>query len=1055
MPIPAAVIAILQSVAGTLISKAPLAVQEKLSAKKSLENDLESAWSGARQAILDEKIPFDAFIRQEELSEVVFKHALDPYWLISPDENEIQLAVRTHWLEDTRAGQAAGRFVEHFVTAWKHTGSFATCAQSFEQIKGNDLLREIHVAIENLSAKDFSFKAASIPPPEESLLIEYCRRLAIRPAAQPVATRSVTEKPLSKATGAPPKPFPLEQAFADHRRMVLLGEGGLGKTMALRQRELTLAAKYAAGGGSPAPVYVRLADYDGGDIEALLAVQVNRALTGSGLRLSQTDEESVRALRAWLDAQPDRVEILLDGLNEVPETYAAKFRPSLDAFLGHPQRVIFTSRDQYADPLPGQLIPEFLLQPLQPAEVNDLLSKRLGSQSAPVLVRLSSDEKLAALCRNPFMLELVTGLVQSGSGTLPENRALLIRASVAEAVRALRAEGKLTGAAARSGVVEEFLAALGWKMLRAGRVSARYSSVEPWNLRPPGSRFDLEAVLSAASALRHLASAGNQSAPVEFRHPLLRDYFGAERIAALLEEGNDLDVATDKQYNAPDWSEAVKMAAGLRGPKSADLVQWLAAQGCLDLAFDCWAESEARNQPAATAQLAAALRARVNPSNIEYADGIVIHLGVLRDPLAVPLIVEFLERHASGAHYEAIPALEQIRSDDALAALVAALEKDEETKREAADALRRIGMDSVPALLRSSSGAAETLLYELARTAVAPLTHALNDSDVGVRARAVRALGKSGDQKSARRISELLDTDQTRVRVEAPRALNQLGDLLAIPALLRALNPGTAAGATSPEASPESDAAANNAVRFEAALALWERNWEPAAARAVLLELYESMGIYDWRKADILEALMLRPDQQIFDLVLAACEDGNDRVRRTALQLLEHVPGSIDHLLVKGLLDSVRSVQSIAAACLLERHGEGAMRWIRQAFEESPSGQEHILDLIDHRYGEGGRKFLVQVLESGSSEAVRATAAKSLSQFQHPDVATALRKVLLNTDPAREPWLTSEVIWSLQGSTDPAVSGRVRRLAEDSTIDEKLRERARYILHRQRKRADA
>ena len=277
----------------------------------------------------------------------------------------------------------------------------------------------------------------------------------------------------------------------------------------------------------------------------------------------------------------------------------------------------------------------------------------------------------------------------------------------------------------------------------------------------------------------------------------------------------------------------MKMAAGLRGPKSAGLVQWLSAQGSLDSAFDCWAESEARNDVAASANLAAALRAWVNPSNIEFADGIVIKLGELRDPLAVPLIVEFLERRGSGAHYEAIPALEQIRTDDALAALVAALEKDEETKREAADALRRIGADSVPALLRASSGAAETVLYELARTAVAPLTRALNDSDAGVRARAVRTLGKSGDQKSALRIGELLDTDEPRVRVEAARALNQLGDPLAIPALLRALNPGSAA---------------NNAVRFEAALALWERNWEPAAARGAL-ELFQSMGKHAWWKS--------------------------------------------------------------------------------------------------------------------------------------------------------------------------------------------------------------
>ena len=1050
MPIEATVFAILQSVVGTLIAKAPPALHEKLSAKNSLENDLESAWSDARNSILAESIPIDAFIKQDELSEVVFKHALDPYWLISPDANQIQLAVRTSWLGNPRAEQAAARFVDHFVKSWRHTGSFTTCAQSFEQIKGNDLLREIHDDIENLSAKDFSFKAAPIPPPQQALLIEYCRRLANRPAGQPVAARSVTEKRRSKATGAPPKPFPLEQAFADHGRMILLGEGGLGKTIALRQRERTLAAKYAPAGGSPVPVYVRLADYDGSDIEPLLAAQVNHILTGSGLRLSVTDEESVSAVRAWLDAQPHSVEILLDGLNEVPETQAAKIGPSLDAFLGHPQRVIFTSRDHHADPPPVQSLPAFLLEPLQPAEISDLLSKKPGGAS--VLGRLSADEKLAALCSNPFMLELVTGLVQSGSGTLPENRALLIRESVAEAVRALGSQVKLTGAAARSGVVEDFLAALGWKMLRAGRVSARYSSVESWNL--PVSGLGLDAVLSAASALRHLASAGNQGAPIEFRHPLLRDYFGAERIAALLDEGNDLDVATDKQYNAPDWSEAVKMAAGLRGPKSADLVQWLAAQGSLDLAFDCWAESEARNHPAVTAQLAASLRALVNPSNIEYADGIVIQLGELRDPLAVPLIVEFLEQGASWAHYAAIPALEQIRSDDALAALTAALEKHEETKREAADALRRIGVDSVPALLRSSSGAAETLLHDLAPTAVASLTRALNDSDVGVRARAVRTLGKSGHHKSARPISELLDTDELLVRVEAARALNNLGDPVAIPALLRAVNSGSAAGSAAAAASPESEPGVNNAVRLEAALALWERNWQPEAARGVLLELYQSMGKHAWWKSSILEALMRRPDQQTFDLVLQACEDADERVRLTAFRLLDSVPGSIEHVLAQGLLDSVASVRITAAERLLERHGEGALRWIRHAFEESPSGQEDILELIDGRHGEAGREFLIDSLESGSREAVRATAAKKLFQFQHPDVAVALRKVLLNADPAREPYLVSELIWSLRGSIDPAVTGLVRRLAEDPTVDEKLRERARYIIHRQAKGAD-
>ena len=66
------------------------------------------------------------------------------------------------------------------------------------------------------------------------------------------------------------------------------------------------------------------------------------------------------------------------------------------------------------------------------------------------------------------MLELIAELAPSlAGGALPPSRAVLIRKSVAESRKALRREGRIAGPAGRSGVIEEFLKALGWKMLRA------------------------------------------------------------------------------------------------------------------------------------------------------------------------------------------------------------------------------------------------------------------------------------------------------------------------------------------------------------------------------------------------------------------------------------------------------------------------------------------------------------------------------------------------------------------------------------------------------------
>src|SRR5262249_54376545 len=148
------------------------------------------------------------------------------------------------------------------------------------------------------------------------------------------------------------------------------------------------------------------------------------------------------------------------------------------------------------------------------------------------------------------------------------------------------------------------------------------------------------------------------------------------------------------------------------------------------------------------------------------------------------------------AHYEAIPALEKIRSDDAMAALVEAIEAtDDETSGDAKAALRRIGADAVPALLRADSVSAEAILRDAAPNALDALKIASKDPETSIRGRAVLALEHTGRSEVVDLLSQcLLQDGEPWVRTSAAIALNKLGNPAAIPALREALTYGTAGG---------------------------------------------------------------------------------------------------------------------------------------------------------------------------------------------------------------------------------------------------------------------
>jgi HEAT repeat protein len=138
----------------------------------------------------------------------------------------------------------------------------------------------------------------------------------------------------------------------------------------------------------------------------------------------------------------------------------------------------------------------------------------------------------------------------------------------------------------------------------------------------------------------------------------------------------------------------------------------------------------------------------------------------------------------------AVAALGSVGTPGATQTLERALQDpDQEVRQEAAATLGRTGDPS-------------------ARKAVA---HALKDSDLDVRLAAAQAAGELGGKSARKKLTKIAADDQAEdeLRVEAAKALGQIGDERAVPALLRSL------------------ASRNVSVRLAAANALEDVGWTP------------------------------------------------------------------------------------------------------------------------------------------------------------------------------------------------------------------------------------
>jgi len=204
----------------------------------------------------------------------------------------------------------------------------------------------------------------------------------------------------------------LLQTIRAHQRLLVLGEPGMGKTVALERMvwETANVDEYIV------PFLVQLLYFQGGDLIELIRVALNE--TG---RLKFDETKSVKAF-----LRETKCLIMFDGLNETPGRQREQVIGAIAKFMReYPEhRYVVTSRSQdelWRKLRSAELIQDaVVVQTISDAQAQGYLQAHLGKEKGAALYdRL--DASLKSLARTPLLLKLIKD-AGGGSDQLPRNR---------------------------------------------------------------------------------------------------------------------------------------------------------------------------------------------------------------------------------------------------------------------------------------------------------------------------------------------------------------------------------------------------------------------------------------------------------------------------------------------------------------------------------------------------------------------------------------------------------------------------------------------------------
>ncbi|HEU5110562.1 MAG TPA: NACHT domain-containing protein, partial [Micromonosporaceae bacterium] len=355
------------------------------------------------------------------------------------------------------------------------------------------------------------------------------------------------------------------EALRRHRRVVVLGDPGAGKTTMMRHLAYRMSAPDAA--DAQLPVFVELRAYVDSGCRSILRYVTERLTIDYGFPVSEED------LSARLDA--GRAVLLLDGLDEIagdrerPDGAASAYATVTRQIAGlsvryHTAGIAVTCRRHgWREGLPGFHVLDAL--DFEGPQVDRFLRgwfagmPHMGSRLGRVL---EGSPRLRELAANPLLLSLIA-IVYEQDLELPERRAALYRRCVDVLLREWDSHRRIERVSQfTTDHKRDLLKAVAWHYHRAGKryfaeddLLARIAGFLPTVALDPA---DASAILDEIAAQYGLLKA-QAHGWYGFLHLTLQEYFAAE---ALLEGGQEGVGELLRHRYDPWWEEVLLLFAG-------------------------------------------------------------------------------------------------------------------------------------------------------------------------------------------------------------------------------------------------------------------------------------------------------------------------------------------------------------------------------------------------------------------------------------------------------------------------------------------------------------
>ncbi|MCP4540105.1 MAG: NACHT domain-containing protein, partial [Chloroflexi bacterium] len=382
----------------------------------------------------------------------------------------------------------------------------------------------------------------------------------------------------------------LRAAVAEHRRIVLLGSPGSGKTTTLWRLAYDYALEAKADAHAPLPLLVPLGGYTGdGPFDVTLARHLG-------------------PLAPHLDIYraSGRLILLLDGLNEMPQAdYAGRVGRVRDALEQHPDdSVVVTCRAlDYVEKM--EQLQKVEVSPLDETRIRDFVRNYLGETAGERLFwgMAGGDEvhdlwntwrragetweafwtakeipeglgwlpwkaryklwmslrkeppQLLSLGRNPYLLLMMAQVYAGAGGELPANRAKLFAAFVDTLLG--REKKRHSQDWIEVECQKEALAALAYAMQdERGRGTTVEHGWAAAHLDQVALDCDVERLLYLASSATLLDASDST---VRFYHQLLQEYFAAREMGRRVAAGEPLERywPPERWWEPSGWEETV------------------------------------------------------------------------------------------------------------------------------------------------------------------------------------------------------------------------------------------------------------------------------------------------------------------------------------------------------------------------------------------------------------------------------------------------------------------------------------------------------------------